>query len=467
MPTIKFRPAAISRRSFVEKVGFGAAGAILSPIAQSLVQEAHGQANTRKRFLAFIPGCGLHYTWMFSPTEFGGGNVNNPVMGSTSYTLPPFLQPLNKYRSRLLLVDGLGNRVPNMGPIGNHTIGYGSLACRPSPGSATADFGPPGGITIDQYIANGISNDRYHRSVLVGQTNHIPAGNLPVLATVFASAANRPEVHFENTTSLFTHLFGDLVADQAGVRRLAYKKRILLDRMRRDVSRLQAALAGPERRKLDDYMSAISDVETRLNVSMGLSCNQAASPTVGPTYEDKLSAMMDMATLAITCNLTNVVGVCAGAGNSHVTFPSTWTKIGVTLDQHGDANTLGRPMTPIHQFLTGLVAKAYDTLAAVPEGNGNVADSLITLYTSDNGEDHHSEKHRWPVVVVGDAGAGRKLNTGGRFFRFPPGSGAAGKRALADLYSTLANACGVPNDGFAKDSPVLPKPQGPISDFLA
>lgn len=457
-------PPVVSRRSFVEKLGLGVGGILLSPIAQSLVNEAKGQPDLRKRFMVMIMGSGIHWDWVFAPPEFRGGMIDQPVMGSTSFTLPAFISPLAKYRNRLLLVDGLENQPPNGGFT--HSVGFCALSCMKPPGAGSIENGSPGGITIDQFIANKISGDRYHRSVLCGLSYLNDTTNrLPVLGIVFAQGADRPEVHFENPATYYKHVFGDLAADSGGLRRLAYKKNVLLSTMRFDVGRLQGQLAGPERVKLDNYLSAVSEMETRLQASLGLTCAQATAPGAMPTYEDKLQAMTDMSTLALICGLTNVVGISAGTGNSHSTFPERWTKIGATMDLHGNESGFAPGNIRAHQFLSGMVAGVYDKLAAVNEGNGNMADSLVSLYLSENGEQHHSNKERWPLVVVGDAGSGAKLRTGGRFFRFPPKRGQQGHRGLADLFSTLATACGAPTNEFGKGGNFAAI-QGPIADFL-
>jgi hypothetical protein len=119
-------------------------------------------------------------------------------------------------------------------------------------------------------------------------------------------------------------------------------------------------------------------------------------------------------------------------------------------------------MDMVHNFMSGLIARMMDVLSTIKEGDRTIADNLVGIYTSDNGEMHHSKKERWPVVVVGTAGG--KLKSDGRFIRFPKRGGSGG-RSLADLYCSIATAAGVPTDSFGKggNEPV----QGPIATLMA
>jgi hypothetical protein len=114
-----------------------------------------------------------------------------------------------------------------------------------------------------------------------------------------------------------------------------------------------------------------------------------------------------------------------------------------------------------HSFNCGLLARMADALSAIKEGAGTMFDSTVMLYTSDNGEQHHSDKGRWPLVLLGDAGG--KLRVDGRFLRFPQ-RGQSGNRSMADLFCSIATACGVPTDAFGKggNEPV----RGPIESLM-
>jgi hypothetical protein len=169
-------------------------------------------------------------------------------------------------------------------------------------------------------------------------------------------------------------------------------------------------------------------------------------------------SLWDMASLALVCGMTNVIGASIGCGQAHLFC--LWPLIG------HDADALQRAATTISGMFARIM-RTVNALQQVKEGDKTAFDNSAFLFISDNGggEDinHHTDKKRWPLVVVGNAGG--KLKADGRFMRFPLKSQRqTGVRALADFYSTLATALGVPTDNFGMGGP---EPiQGPIAELL-
>src|SRR5688500_2245171 len=100
-----------SRRSFLEKLGLGLGATLLSPIAQTLVNEARGQDVDRKIFGVWLVANGRQFDWNVPPREVTGPHgFTTPVLdGPTSYTWPAMLGALAPYRNLMLLIDGLFN----------------------------------------------------------------------------------------------------------------------------------------------------------------------------------------------------------------------------------------------------------------------------------------------------------------------------------------------------------------------
>lgn len=457
-----------SRRSFLEKVGLGAGAALLGPIAQGLVSEALGQTPGRKRAIFFLHGNGLHYDWNFTPPEIRARDpkLQAPVLdGGGAFTWPGMLKNLEAQRARMLLVDGLANELPKS----QHSGGYGALSCFTAANNAANEYGgPPGNVTIDQFLADKLSAGQPVKSVLYGVTN----GSRTVHPVISASGRERAEPHVMSPALLHTTLFGPLFADAGGVRRGAVKEARILEALRGDVKKLQGALAGPERRKLDHYLAAMEEYDRRQKAIGALACKPGAAPgdTSKLTVEDRLELMTEMALLALTCGMTSVVGVSAGCGMSHQMFPGYQRIAAGTMfaaegkvdgKGHDPREVQGPAMELIHNFHAGLLARMVAALSSIKEGDGTLFDSTVMLYTSDNGEMHHSSKRRWPLVVIGDAGG--KLKTGGRFLRYPA-KGKEGARSLADFYCSLAHACGVPTDTFGQGGTEPVK--GPLPELM-
>lgn len=482
--TKRSAPPVVSRRSFLEKVGLGVGTVVLSPIAEALVSEARGQPRDRKIAYFMLVGNGIHPDWCFTPKEFlppGVGpegtqyDVKSTLLDApTTYTLPDMFKAMEAYRSRMLLIDGLANKCVEP----SHSTNYGALSCfAGATNGRDAEGAPPGGITIDQYIANKIGVTTPRKSLLVG----ISTAKTPTAAGqygIFAAGKNMPVPQYQSASALFSELFGKGIAppmpngmpgpDLSGTR-----QRLLFDGLRGDIARLQGSLGAAENRKLDTYLAAIEDYEKNQKaiVAVAATCGSAGAPpatTLG--VEDSLLSLTAMAGLALQCGITNVVGVSCGCGPSHDAFPQLnkllpgsgiakveWGGVG-----HEDQATRPPALNLVYNWLGGMMARTIDGLAKVKVGDQTLWDNSVFMFTSENGEEHHATYNRWPVALWGTAGG--KIKADGRFLRFPR-RGSAGYRSMADLYCSIATAVGVPTNDFGKGGfePV----KGPIENIMA
>lgn len=435
--------ALTGRRSFLERLGLGAGALVLSPIARKLVGEARGAEVGHKRVVFYLLGGGIDPRYNFTPPEFKTPDINYAVLGDQrGFTWPAMIKALEPWRNRTLLVDGLANQSREAG-VG-HSMQYSALTCVPGLQS-------PGGISIDQFIANAIGSATPRRSVLVGGAER--ETTKAQFTRVFAFDKDRPAPFLQQPHLLYEDLFGGAVNDAA----TRGKRTMLFDLLRTDIKRLQSALAGPERAKLDDYLGQLDDVDRR---SAAVMCSAGAAPAASTTLsmEDRISTLVDLATTALVCGVTNVVGVSNCTGNPHSYWPK-WktiaagtsfatTGIDATLVGHDETGVRRGPgMDLLHNWDAGNIARMIKALQAVREGDGTAFDNTVIVYMSDNGENHHASHNRFPTVIVGNAGG--KLRADGRFLRYPK-KGTTGARSMADLFCTLATAVGAPTSEFGK-----------------
>jgi hypothetical protein len=458
------RAAKASRRKFIERMGLGAGALVLAPIANTLLAEAQGQPLTNSRAVFCVVGNGIT-TYNFTPQglEQGGENDWSEIPSSSSFAWPRMLRSLETRRFEMLLLDGLSNELP----MSQHSGGYGALSCVTSPSGQSNEYaGPPGGITIDQHIAQTLGAETALRSVLFG----VDRNATPLMRRTFALGPNQPAPHFGDPQLMYKRLFGPLLPSDTGVQAGPVRRKAVLDALRGDIGKLQQHLAGVEKAKLDQYLGTIEEFETRAAIPIPAGCAAPTAPSTtlggqGVVTEDLLDAMTDMAIVALTCGMTRVLGIALGTGFTHGNFPifrrivagTQWAESGLGETGHDPPEIQGPAMDLIHDYGASLLSRIAAALAQIPEGTGSALDNCVMVYTSDNGEAHHSGKRRWPVAVLGSAGG--RLKTGA-FRRFPVGS-----RSLADFWLTIAAALDVPAGDFAKGtrSPVA----GPLEELLA
>ncbi len=452
------------RRSFLARLGLGAGATILGPLAANLTSEARGEVKERKIAVVFIQGNGIEPSLTsFIPTEFRGNTT--AVAGEKNFTWPDCLAPLAPYRDRTLLVDGLTNRLTGL-EAGGHTSGFGSLAC------VTGASGRPGGPTIDQYLAKTLSAGRYLRSINcgLGLTSDY-AGD------IFATDVAKPLPYALSSEIVFRDVFAAAAAsgDPKLAAAITAGEVQLRDRLTDDVNRMNAMLAGPERAKLESFVTALAEFDKRRAARPV--CMAPAKPNFPPrkVAEDELDAMADMTSLAIGCGMTNVVGFALGVRQSHGSWPrymrsaigTPFGAAGITdAYGHDPASVQGPAREAILKCHAQTLARMATSLSRYKEGDRTLFDLSSMVLLSDNAESHHSEHKRWPMLVVGNAGG--KLKADGRFVRYqaPGGSRQLGSssRAVCDFFSTFATALSVPTPDFGKGGAEIP--QGPIADLL-
>jgi hypothetical protein len=442
-----------NRRRFIERLGLGAGATLLAPLARTLVGQAFGETATRKRAVFLLASNGLP-PGVFTPP--GIPVATTAILpGVRDFALPPMWKPLEPHRDRLLLIEGLANRVS-----GEHSGGHGALSGVNVTRFTGQDNGPPGAISIDQFIANAIGRTTAMKSLLWG----VSRSAATLESRIFAAGRERPIPHYLTVAGLWERLFGPTGAASPEVAR---RRRPLFDVIRKDLGVLRAQLAPAERAKLDEYSEVLESSEKRLAAAQPVTCARPAAPGAAMSLEARIAAMNELSIMAVVCGLTNVVGISIGCGNGHDAPLFTELHRGTPFEAEGvlDLGTHGHYPTAAAvqevQFthVAKVAARMVEAWSAVKEGTRSIFDDTVIVITSDNGEQHHSKKDRWPVALVGNAGGALKAD--GRFLRYQPG----GSRALVDLYSSIANATGAPTDAFGKGG--VEQARGPLPELMA
>ncbi len=299
---------------------------------------------------------------------------------------------------------------------------------------------------------------------------------------MFGTAANQSVPAFQSPVELFRDLFPNMPAPVTMGSTPSSRNRVIFDGLRYDIARLEKEFAAPEKDKLAAYLGIVEEYEKRLQGASNLSCNGGTAPTLTQTGDpvDVMVGLNALASIAVVCGMTNVMGVDIGCRDSHDFGPNLQSILrasvkgveGTSLADvgHQDAPVNGPVITDTYAWISGMVAKTLDSLKAIPQGNGTVFDSTVAMITSDNGETHHSGQGRWPLVLVGGKPGG--LNLDGRYLRYPSDPA----HSLADVYLSIGQGFGVPAGDFAKGTDGLGPnygkngeagvPPGPLAELI-
>jgi hypothetical protein len=434
------------RRNFLAQMGLATGGGLLSPMVDALVQEAWGQASQpgkQKRFFLLVNGNGLH------PQRY-----EHPTSGGSELELAPatplrnVFRPLEPFKRDLLILERF------YVPMDRFLHGNESAALTLQ---SKAPNRTPGGISPDRLIARAIGGNDPFLSLNFAHYDPHPQGtDPPLLFNYSADGAGKVVPPFANAVKAFNTVFGagvvgGMPVEAAGDRRaLLTRNKGILDLVRGDVARLHVRLAGPERQKLEQYLESLRELEERLGKQAdgpAPACAAKAAPAAldrdkqSEINPEMLASFVDTIVSAFACRRTHVASMHVVPGASHTSFRFLGDTKGHHMQCHEGNSAM---IEKIDTYICGLLAGVYAGLRAFPEGNGTMADNTLCLWVNDGGGQHHNGWDDYAAVMVGSAGGALRT---GRYVKF-----GKGQRSLADVYTTVFQAMGVPVTSFGSPS---------------
>src|SRR5581483_11160250 len=181
----------------------------------------------------------------------------------------------------------------------------------------------------------------------------------------------------------------DLPRDPAErARRLAWRRSIL-DSVQEDTATLSSTLGAGDRRKLDEYLYAVREIEKRIDSAERQNEELTFSPDFDrPTgipfyFSEHLKLMYDLQVAAFQGDLTRVSTMMAGREGSTRTYPELDIP-----DQHhplthhdGDTEKIEK-VAKINTFHIEQFAWFLQKLADAKEGEGSLLDRVMVVYGS-------------------------------------------------------------------------------------
>jgi Protein of unknown function (DUF1552) len=437
---------ALPRRTFLRGVGATLALPLLDAMVPSLTALTRTAAEPVRRVgFIYIPmGCDIT---RWTPLATDG----------TLKMLSPTLQPLEPFVDHLTVVSNM--ELKNAYPGTHATSNAAFLSAAKAKWTESTDYYL--GTTADQIAAQHIGRETVLPSLelsmdllqTVGQCDN---GYACVYQNNLSwSSPTTPLPSEAHPRIVFERLFGE--GGSPTDRRAALKRRAsLLDWVRDDISRLQNTLGAEDRRRVDQYLDSIREVERRIQKAENADADQLPDldrPVGVPaSYADHAKLMFDLQALAMQGDVTRVITFQLARETSTRTYP----EIGVPdphhpLTHHGNNPEKIARMAKINAFHVSLFGYYLDRLKSTPDGDGTLLDHSIVLYGSGMGNPNVHDHVNLPIIVAG-GGAGRMK--GGRYITY------AEPTPLANLHLTLLEKVGVRLDKFA-DS------EGKIDQLLA
>ena len=451
----------LDRREALQRLG----GAMMLPFVP-LLDVHRGPAAPPKRLVFFFSGNGtIHESWV-------------PRMDGGELVLSPILSPLEKLKSKLLVVDGLrhavvqekSNRTGHA--AGMNTVLTGRTTKIPDPRDPLRSLGT--GESLDQYLAGKISSETKVRSIECGVqvALYLPGGR-PRSPTAARSSPSSPRAAPPGSSigSSAASPAPSLADGAAAAERLLDRQRVL-SAVSMNLEALKQKLPRDDRVKMEARIigAVVKNALERgptTGVGAGAAANAGAgTPTWGRPSTPRPATARHPAIGRLQMDLPGDSGLacfrpptrvgtiefdpCAGAptqipASSRTEFatdpalgPTDMAK-GFHALAHREADPAVRAkLVKIHTWYAGELGYLLGRLASIPEAGGSMLDSTVVVWINELGTGGDHGHDRTPWVIAGNAGGFFKT---GQLVSFP---GEPHNRLLL----TLCHAMGVATDVF-------------------
>jgi hypothetical protein len=281
--------------------------------------------------------------------------------------------------------------------------------------------------TLDQVLADHLRGTAAHRNFALSasDSNDIAQGNISF------KAGGQPETNVKNPRQLFDTLFGGGMVgggDMAAAERARLRQQSVLDFVREDATRLNARLGTVDRQRIDQYFTAISEVERQINTVPPTTCMVPMTPDSTGAFHPRAKLFIDLTVLAMACDLTRTVTIqyshSWGVSYSDYTLGTGIESVGDwsdhfishkldDTDRATDLDGLDRTeamrianvrVVNISRFKVRRFAYLVNRLKSVATANGTLLDESLVMYCSENGDGDSHGRRDMPILLAGHAG---------------------------------------------------------------
>jgi hypothetical protein len=403
---------------------------------------AAGGSEPPVRLAVFFAGNGFHSQEWWA--EGAGADMK----------LGKVLEPVADFRERLLFVKGLYNEQARKGNI--HSSQTGNLLS----GAPLASGGDiRSGTSFDQLLAQSYGRATKVPSLVLGCEKSNPSvhKNYSMLYSSHISWSSP-------TTPTPLELYPALAFDRLFKEGTQKGDESVLDAVIEEAGDLRRQISTADRRKLDEYLDSVRDVEQRIATAGQRGELQGWKPTlekpdmprppdgIPQDIAEHMRLMCDILVLAFQTDTTRIVTLKLNNDHSALRFPnlSRTDNPAQGIDymiHHLLSHSNNADWLKVNQFFLEQLAHVARRLDAIQEGERTALDNSMLMICSSMMTGNH-ENDRLPVAVLGRAGG--KMETG-RVLDYSK----AENRQMCRLYLSLMEKMGVREKSFGDASEPL------------
>ena len=217
-----------------------------------------------------------------------------------------------------------------------------------------------------------------------------------------------------------------------------------------DAGKLKSNLGKTDQRKVDEYLSAVRELEVRIEQAekFAAAMPNFTKPTGVPEdYEQHMRLMYDLMALAFQTDTTRISTFMPAHDGSNRPYPF----IGVSdghhdLSHHGGNEEKKQKIAKINHFHTTQFSYFLQKLKSIKEGEVTLLDNCMIVYGSAIADGNAHAHHDLPVLLAGHGGGAFQTGRHVRYEKETP---------MTNLYLSMLETMGVPLDRFGDSTGLL------------
>jgi hypothetical protein len=427
---------ALPRRAILRGIG----ATVALPFLDSMTPAFAGPAAKAPVRMAFV----------YVPNGIDMRNWNPDYEGKLA-ALPRILKPLEPHKEDVLV---FGNLTHNTGRAlldgpGDHGRCCGSYLTGVQVKKSLSNI--HNSVSMDQLVARQLGGATRFPSLEIGledarQSGDCDSGYSCAYTNNLAwRSETQPLPPILDPRSLFERLFGDgaALSPEARLRQAKYRRSIL-DFVTEDTHKLQGSLGPTDKRKLDEYLSSIREVERQ--IERAEKDNTQIDPHMEKPYgvpadfAEHFKLMTDMVTIAFQADLTRVLTFLV----THEGTSRAYREIGISdghhpLTHHRNQEDLMEKVAQINCYHMQQFAKWVEKLKAVREGERTLLDNSMIVYGAGLSDGNRHLHEDLPTLIAGRAGGAIKSGRRVLYRRETP---------MCNLFLTMMDIMGTKMDHF-------------------
>lgn len=391
MPNINRSHWLINRRHTLKGLGAAVALPLLNCMAPEKVLAANGTAKPKRSVFVYVPNGVNTLTWQIQ-------------QAGQNYELTAPMKSLEKHRANITPISGL-HHPDVLGKHHNCDKVWLTGANVPADGGAFRNS-----VSADQLMAE-----------VQGPHTRFPSLEIAITGGSLAWSHDGIQLPAERKPrDIFNRLFGVEAGGREVAERKLGRRASVVDLVLEDASRLRKGIGTEDRTKLDEYLTAVREVEVRTERA------ESWLDIPKPEVEEKLKAHLtrdvkheaagdyyrtiyDLMVLTLRTDMTRVITCMTGSESHGLAIP----EIGVAQTRHelshhnGDPEQLRR-LTETDTFLIDQFAYFLDKLQEHSEGDDALLDTTQILWGSGMAYGHSHGNANLPLILAGGKSLGVK-----------------------------------------------------------